>query len=118
VSTSGADTTTSLKLLKGAGQWMIGLIRKLKMASNAITDVGYVRAIEVIIEALSGVHHQLVHNIRTHTNQFEENLDRPVIVDSYFAVEKSKYISIFVFVRIKFLACTSTFHIWQFKLIQ
>lgn len=89
VSTSGADTTTSLKLLRGAGQWMIGLIRKLKMASNAITDVGYVRAIEVIIEALSGVHHQLVHNIRTHTNQFEENLDRPVIVDSYFAVEKT-----------------------------
>lgn len=68
---------------------MIELIKRLRIASTTVTDTGHVRAIEVISEALSGVHHQLVHNIRAHTIQFEENFDpRRVVIDSYFVVEK------------------------------
>ncbi len=69
---------------------MVELIKKLKIASHEIADASHVRAIEVFVEALTGVRHQLAHNIRTHTTQHEENhRDRPVIFDSYFAADQS-----------------------------
>mgnify|MGYP001130409729 FL=1 len=73
---------------------MVELIKNLKIASRDIVDTSHVRAIEVFIEALSGVRHQLVHNTRTHTTQVEEKfLDRPVIFDSYFVTDQSTYYS-------------------------
>lgn len=67
---------------------MTELVKKLKIALNTVTESSHMRAIEVIVEGLGGVYHQLVQNIRNYTNQIEEN-HKPVLYDSYFAVEKS-----------------------------